>query len=166
MKKKLVLLAGCASLILLIGGIMCFVKGLPKCGLLRINGIDITKENVMINSDYAELPLTEVMKNLDMKVNWVDDNTADITYKDNKYTLDLTKISLVEVEQYNNLLLCFCSGNADSLRLPLPRNPGMVALTEPASCGSTASSASMLRSNASATQAASPLVIFVISAGR
>ena len=105
MKKKLVLLAGCASLILLIGGIMCFVKGLPKCGLLRINGIDITKENVMINSDYAELPLTEVMKNLNMKVNWVDDNTADITYKDNKYTLDLTKISLVEVEQYNNLLL-------------------------------------------------------------
>ena len=107
MKKKIMLLTVCAFLIMLIGGGILFVfKGLPKGGLLKINGIDITKENVRIHSDcYAELPLTEVMKSLNMTVDWVDDNTADITYKDKKYTLDLSKISLVEAEQYFNLLL-------------------------------------------------------------
>ena len=107
MKKKIIWLTVCAFLILLIGGgVLFLLKGSPKCGLLKMNGIDVTKENVMIHSDdYAELPLTEVMKSLDMTVDWVDDNTADIAYKDKKYTLDLSNISLIENEQSFNLLL-------------------------------------------------------------
>ena len=112
MKKKFIWWIACIFLMLLIGGIILFsFKYSTKCGLLKINGVDITKKNVMIHSDYAMLPLTEVMKSLDMNVNWVDKNTAEITYKDKEYSLDLSKISLIEVGQKSNLILPPPGGN-------------------------------------------------------
>ncbi len=111
-KNKIIWLTVCIFLILLIGGsILLLFKDSPNCGLLKMNGVDITKENVIIHSNYAELPLTEVMKSLDMKVDWIDKSTAEITYKDKKYTLNLSNVSLIEVGQSSNLLLPPPGGN-------------------------------------------------------
>jgi len=90
---------------------MFLFKNSQKCGLLKTNGVDITQENVKIHSNYAELPLTEVMKSLHMKINWVDKSTAEITYKDTKYILNLPKVSLIEAGQNANLLLPPPGGN-------------------------------------------------------
>ena len=110
--KKIIWLTACIFLILLMGGSILFsFKDSSKCGLLNVNGVDITQENVMIRSNYAELPLTEVMKSLNIKVDWVDESTADIIYKDKKYTFNLIEVSLIEVGEKTNLLLCPPGGN-------------------------------------------------------
>ena len=102
----------CIFLILLIGGIVLFlINDLPKRGVLKMNGVDITRENVIIHSNYAELPLVDIMKRLGMKVDWVDKSTAEITYKDKKYILNLSEVSLVEIGQNFNLLLPPPGGN-------------------------------------------------------
>lgn len=77
----------------------------PKCGVLKMNGVDITQENVRIHSNYVELPLIEIMKSLGMRVEWVDKSTAEITYEEKKYILNLSKVSLIEVGENFNLLL-------------------------------------------------------------
>jgi len=91
-------------LLLLLGGVRLLfkLKDLPKPGTLKINGVEIAQENVMIYSNYAELPLTKVMENLGMKVDWVDSDTAEITYEDKKYILTLSKVLLVEVGDKDN----------------------------------------------------------------
>ena len=85
---------------------MLLFSNFPKKGLLIINGKDVTEENVMIHSGsyYAELPLTKVMNSLDIEVDWIDDDTADLTYNNKKYTLFLSDISLFEEGQDFNLL--------------------------------------------------------------
>ena len=112
LKKSIIWIVVCTILILSIGGGVLFLyKNASKRGMLKIDGVDITKENVMIYSDYAELPLTEVMKSLDMKVDWVDESTAAVIYKEKKYTLNLSNVSLVEAGQNFNLLLPPPGGN-------------------------------------------------------
>ena len=111
-RKKITWLTACIFLILMIGGGILFsFKDSSKCGLLNVNGNDITQKNVMIHSNYAELPLTAVMKSLGMKVDWVDKSTAEITHNDKKYTLNLSTVSLTEVGQKSNLLLPPPGGN-------------------------------------------------------
>ena len=106
MDKKFICAAVCVFLVLLIGGsIMFLFKSSPKSGLLKMNGVVIARENVTIYSDYTELPLIEVMKSLDMDVNWLDKNTAVIMYDGKKYTLNLINVTLFEDGQDRNLLL-------------------------------------------------------------
>ena len=110
--KKRILLAVCIISILLIGGIILFLfKDSPKNGLLKVNGVDITQNNVVIHTDYAELPLIEVMKNLNMKIEWIDKSTAEITCKEKTYILNLSNVSLSEVGGDYNLLLPPPGGN-------------------------------------------------------
>ena len=105
-KKKIIWLIVCIFLMLLIGGrIMFLFNDSPKCGVLKMNGVDITQENVRIHSNYVELPLIEIMKSLGMRVEWVDKSTAEITYEEKKYILNLSKVSLIEVGENFNLLL-------------------------------------------------------------
>lgn len=112
MKKKIIWLSACVFLMLCMGGSILFsFRDSPKCGFLKMNGFYITQENVIIHSNYAELPLTEVMKNLNMKVDWCDKSTAEIAWKNKKYTLNLSKVSLIEVGQDSNLLLPPPGGN-------------------------------------------------------
>ena len=100
------------------GAIMCFGKSErdpeikmrpPQAGTLIINNGAAITENVVIhfrkNANYADLPLTEVMKNLGMTVTWVDSNTADITYNDKKYVLNLSEASLVEDGKTGNYII-------------------------------------------------------------
>ena len=106
MEKKFICAAVCVFLVLLIGGsIMFLFKSSPKSGLLKMNGVVIARENVTIYSDYTELPLIEVMKSLDMDVNWLDKNNAVIMYDGKKYTLNLINVTLFEDGQDRNLLL-------------------------------------------------------------
>lgn len=116
--KKLTLYA-CVSL-LAIGAVVCVVIYFGKSklgadkniveevknGTLYIHGSEITQENVTIhyieNLSYADLPFTEVLKGLGFNIEWVDDNTADISYKDKKYVLDLTAVSFTEVGSNSN----------------------------------------------------------------
>lgn len=65
----------------------------------------------MIHSNYAELPLIEIMHSLGMRVDWVDKSTAEITYEETRYTLNLSKVELIEVGQNFNLLLPPPGGN-------------------------------------------------------
>ena len=97
MKKKLILILTCCLLIIAgVGGALLYIeKSTPKNGTLYVNDKEITSENVKIYSNYADLPLTEVMKALGMTVEWVDNSTADITYNDQEYTLDLAEVTLI-----------------------------------------------------------------------
>ena len=105
MNKKMIWLAICIFLILLMGGSIIFLfRDSSTCGMLKMNGVNITSKNIMIHSNYADLPLTEVMKNLNMSVDWIDKSTAEITYKDQKYILNLSNVSLIEVGENFNLL--------------------------------------------------------------
>ena len=112
MKKRIIWLTACIFLMLFLGGSIVFwCIDSPQCGLLKMNGVNITSKNVMIHRNYAELPLTEVMKNLGMNIYWIDRTTAEITYKDKLYTLNLSEVSLTEVGQNSNILLPPPGGN-------------------------------------------------------
>ena len=121
MKKKTILCLTSFALILIIiaGGVMLSMwkkdKTTPKepqkesqSGTLIVNNGTAVIENVVIhfkeNANYADLPLTEVMKSLGMTVAWIDNDTADIAYNEKKYVLKLSEVSLVEFEQSFNLL--------------------------------------------------------------
>lgn len=111
-KNKVKWLIVFAFFILLIGvGGLLLLKDSHECGVLKINGSDVAQENVLIRSTYAELPLTQVMKNLDVKVEWINKTSAQITYEDKEYTLNLSEVSLVEVGATINLLLPPPGGN-------------------------------------------------------
>jgi len=97
---------------------------LIQSGTLVVNGKDIVSENVTIRKEkysnpvlpsfpnsfivkiresfskeyyyYADLPLTEVLKSLGMSVDWVDGNTAEVKYNDEKYILSLAEVSLIK----------------------------------------------------------------------
>ena len=119
-KKTIIYLTGFSLFIMIVGSIFWFVwdrnKEVPgQSGILIVNNETTITENVVIhlkeNANYADLPLTEVLKNLGMTVDWVDDDTAEITYSDKKYALNLSEVSLVEFEQDFNLLLPPPEGN-------------------------------------------------------
>lgn len=106
MKKFIICLTASIIFILLIGGSILFLfRDSPKYGLLKVNEVDITQENVMLYFNYAELPITKLMESLGAKVDWVDNSIAEITYKEKAYTLNLATVSLIEVGQNFNLLL-------------------------------------------------------------
>ena len=113
MKKKTILCLTSFALILIIiaGGVMLSMwnkdKTTPKepqkesqSGTLVVNNGDAVTENVVIhfkeNANYADLPLTEVMKSLGITVDWIDSDIAEISYNDKKYVLNLAEVSLVE----------------------------------------------------------------------
>lgn len=134
MKKKTILSVTSFVLLLSIGlggALMHFEKPIITDGTLNVNGTDIISKNVSIRKQkfsnpvlprvrsfkvkikelfskeyyyYADLPLTEVLKSLGMSVEWVDGNTANVTYEDKKYVLNLTKVSMVEVGTTHNLI--------------------------------------------------------------
>ena len=133
MKNKLILYLSCI-LVLTIGIGSAFVyygRSATKNGMLNVNGTNITSINVTIRREkfsnpvlpfpnsfivkisdffskgyyyHADLPLTEVLKSLGMNVEWVDDNTANVTFEDKKYVLDLAKVSIVEARTTYNLI--------------------------------------------------------------
>ena len=114
MKRRIMWWTVCIFLILVLGISVLFIfKSIPKSGLLKINGVGITQENVTIHRwpHYAELPLTEVMNSLGMEVSWIDNNVAKVTYKTKKYTLNTSEISLIEDGDSFNLLFPPPGGN-------------------------------------------------------
>jgi len=118
MKKKFIWLIALIPL-LLIGGILLFLFGRPpqspplQSGTLNVNGVDVTTENVMIRPYYAELPLTEVLKGLGMNIDWLDNDTAKITYGDKTYILKLSEVSLSEVGNSGYNVLVPAPGSKD-----------------------------------------------------
>lgn len=133
MKKKIIFYVTSVVLLLSIGlggAFMYFEKPTIKSGTLNVNGMNITSINVKIRKEKfnnsflpfpysfiekindlfskeyhyrADLPLTEVLKSLGMSVEWTDYNTANVTYENKKYVLDLAKVSMVEVGTTYNL---------------------------------------------------------------
>lgn len=104
------------TLLIICGGVFLFMWNRNKkdpvpsqSGTLVVNNGTAITEYVVIhfkeNANYADLPVTEVLKNLGMTVNWVDSDTAEVVSNDKKYTLNLPKVSLVEFGQDFNLLL-------------------------------------------------------------
>lgn len=105
-RRNFICLVVVIFLVLSVGVALLFkFKDLPKAGTLKINGVEIAQENVRIYPKYAELPLTKVMEGLGMKVDWVDSDTAEITYEDKKYILILSKVWLAEVGDKDNFNL-------------------------------------------------------------
>ena len=136
MKNKLILyLACCLLLIIVIGSaLIYFGKSATKNGTLYVNGTDITSINVTIRKEkfsnpvlpfpnsfivkisdlfskgyyyHADLPLTEVLKSLGMNVEWVDDNSAEVKYNDEKYILSLAEVSLIKQGSGNSFFNYF-----------------------------------------------------------
>jgi len=70
----------------------------PKNCTLIINGKDITSGNYeKLYYNYADLPMTAIMKALGAKVEWQNKTTALITCGDKKYILNTTKCTLFDV---------------------------------------------------------------------
>ena len=116
--KKIIWLSACILLIFLIGGsILFYVKTTSTPGLLKINGVDVTRENVTIHYNYASLPLTEVMKGLGAKLIWVDDSTAELTYNEKKYILSLADSTLIEDGRDFNILIVPPGGKKRTLTI-------------------------------------------------
>ena len=116
-KKTLLYLISVTILLIIVGGVFVFkwnknkeIQFQSENGILIVhNGTAIT-ENVVIHlgknhNSYADLPLTEVMKNFGMTVEWIDNDTAEVAYNGKKYTLKLSDISLIEFGDDYNLLL-------------------------------------------------------------
>ena len=125
MKKQTVLcLIASLLLIIIIGGIFLFkwnrnkedppssqIPNQPSSqnGTLVVNNGTAITENVVIhfkeNSNYADLPFTEVLKALGFNVEWMNDNVADMTYNDIKLRLDLEEASLTKEGFNSNLII-------------------------------------------------------------
>lgn len=105
MKNNIIWLIACILLLLIGGTVLFMFRDSTKDGMLNVNGVDVTNQNVAIRYNYAELPLTEVMKSLGMKVELLDNGTAEIEYEEKSYILDPQNVSLVEIKQNINLLL-------------------------------------------------------------
>lgn len=102
-----------ALVILLVGGIMIFlfkkdVKSKSSKGILIINDEYTIADNVTIhykkNASYSCLPLLEIFKYLGANIDWIDVDSANVTYKGKKYILDLREVSLVESGGKMNLI--------------------------------------------------------------
>ena len=108
MSKRMILFLTCGILALLIGvgGTFMYIgKTASKEGTLNVNGKSLINVNVKIRRDYAELPFTEVLKGLGYNVEWLDGNTAFITYQDEKYVLNLAEVSLVKDGHNSNIII-------------------------------------------------------------
>ncbi len=109
MKNRLIYYLGISILLLTIGigGVFLFKwinkQSLPKEGILMINGA-ISHSHVKIYSDYAGLPFIEVLNSLGVKVEWLDNNVADIKFAEKQYILDLAEVSLMEEGKGFNLV--------------------------------------------------------------
>lgn len=102
-----------ALVILLVGGIMIIllkkdVKPKSSEGILIINDKYTIVDNVTIyykkNASYSCLPLIEFFKYLGANIDWIDEDSANVTYKGKKYILDLKEVSLVEDGGTMNLI--------------------------------------------------------------
>ncbi len=119
MSKKACLILCIILAVVVIGEAIVFTcilnekKNLPKDATLIINNEHIFTDYVRVRyykaSLYADLPLTEILKCCDMNVEWLNDNTAEITYKDKTYILNYAEVSIIEEGRDN-----------DNLILPLP----------------------------------------------
>jgi hypothetical protein len=107
MKKKWILVSTCGLLLMIAtaGVLIYIIKTTTKAGTLYVNGNEITSENVTIHSNYADLPFTEVLRGLGINIEWVDNNTAELTCNGQKYTLDLDEASLTDYGCVNNFLI-------------------------------------------------------------
>lgn len=78
--------------------LFCKDKDMGKDGTLNINGMDITKDHVILHNNrknnYADLPFIEILKSLGYNVVWSDDSNAVITCNEKTYILNLAEVSL------------------------------------------------------------------------
>ena len=110
-RAKTLLMA--VGVLLLIGAVVIIsLVNSNKYGVLMVNGVKAIDDKVQIKSNYAMLPLTTVMKNLDMTVNWIDENTAEIIYKDNTFLLDISDVALFDLKQKDTNLLMPAPGGS------------------------------------------------------
>jgi len=116
MMKRMIIILGSAFLLIVMLCVFLLVREkreedmfVSSGGILNVCGKNITDKNVTIhykpNSSYAELPLTEVLKNMEFDVKWLDDNTSHITLKDEMYILKLNPVSLTQAESDYEILL-------------------------------------------------------------
>ena len=73
----------------------------------RKNGGKAVKKNrvfLYLVNGYAEIPLTKVLKGFGATVKWLDNDNAEIKYKDKKYSLSLKEPSFGEEGNYFNML--------------------------------------------------------------
>lgn len=101
-----VLLAGVISSLLLK---YSDAKPKPSAGTLIVNNKYTIADNVTIyykeNSSYNSLPLIEFLEILGADIEWIDEISANVTYKEKKYILNLNEVSLVEEGNSMNLIL-------------------------------------------------------------
>ena len=110
-RTKILLMA--VLILLLIGAVVIILLvNSNKYGILMVNGVKVTNDEVQIKSDYAMLPLTAVMKGLDMTVNWFDENTAEVVYNDNTFLLNISDVSLFDSKHKNTNLLMPAPGGS------------------------------------------------------
>ena len=105
MNRAKTLLMAVGVLLLIVAVVIISLVNSNKYGVLMVNGVKAIDDKVQIKSNYAMLPLTTVMKNLDMTVNWIDENTAEIIYKDNTFLLDISDVALFDLKQKDTNLL-------------------------------------------------------------
>ncbi len=135
MAKRLAAVFGCilaAVVVLFVGIVLIFGRGAVKGASLNVNGMYIYNKNVDVRAEKynratlgfpvsffakavniitgekyfcADLPLTKVLRGLEMQIKWLDDYKAEVTYNKNKYILDLNELTFLQEGKDENLLI-------------------------------------------------------------
>ncbi len=89
---------------LAVGVFFLIEKETIRAGSISINGNVIPGVTAKIRNKDALLPFTEVLRGFGFNLVWRDNNTADITYENKMFVLDVEEASLVEEGFDYNLL--------------------------------------------------------------
>ena len=91
-------------LVMILTALIICLRTDGKSGELKYNGQTVTDQNVTVYRRTAYVPALEVLTAIGADITWLDDEQAVISYKDNKYQLNLSEALLVEENDNFNLI--------------------------------------------------------------
>lgn len=120
MKNRTIVLICCIIVVLILVSVNIYVfcnetynqKQVPVNGSIVIKDKTIDAYGVIVSPEYTMLPLTRVLEEFNIDINWIDSDKAEIQHGDNLFTLDIEKKSLVLRKLGHELLAPFPGGSS------------------------------------------------------
>jgi len=105
MKSKWFVFILIGTCTVLIGGWFLFIRQNMNTSSIKINDKTILCEQADVSRKYATMPLIEVLSACDVKIEWLNQNDALISYEDAAFILSLSQQELIDKNSGNNWLL-------------------------------------------------------------
>ena len=120
MNKRMTIIINCIITgLLLVSVSICVLysetfnkKQVPISGSIVIKDKTIDAYGLIVSPEYTMLPLTRVLEEFDIEINWIDNNKAEIHHGDRSFTLNKEKKSFVERNLGHELLSPFPGGSS------------------------------------------------------